>query len=328
VIPPRFRLPLALFAATLVVGIVGYRLLEGWTWLESAWMVVITLTTIGFGEIHPLSDPGRVFTLALIVGGLSVASYTITEFTRYVVEGDMQRAIESRRWKRRMREMHDHYVVLGFGRLGREVAQELRHSSVPVVVVEHSTELVALSESKGFVTVHGDATSDDILRLARVEVAKGIAVATSSNATNVFLTLSARQLNPGALILTRVDDEETARKALKAGANHVLSPQGIGGAHMAHALLRPHARAFLDLATSRHFRELEIDDVKCTRPPVPLHTLRVPERFQVLIVAIHRPDGSLRSVPGPDDLLGGGDVAVVVGQPDQVRAFAAEMDGT
>ncbi len=324
-LPRRFRLPLLLFLGTTVFGVVGYRLIEGWTWLESIWMVGITLTTIGFGEIHPLSDTGRWFTLVLILGGISIVSYTLTEFTRYVVEGELQRAIDERRWRARMRQMHDHYVVVGFGRLGREVAHELRHSGVLVVIVEHDAELVAQAESRGFVTVKGDATLDDTLRIAHVETARGVAIATSSNATNVFLTLSVRQLNANTLILTRVDDEETARKAMKAGANHVLSPQGIGGSHMAHAMLRPHARAFLDLATSRHFRDLEIEDVPCVRPSVPLRSLRIPERFGVLVVAIRRTDGTLRSVPTPEDPLGDGDVAVVLGRPDQVRAFAAEM---
>jgi voltage-gated potassium channel len=328
VIPPRFRLPLALFVGTSVFGVVGYRLLEGWTWLESVWMVGITLTTIGFGEIHPLSDAGRVFTLVLILGGVAIVSYTFTEFTRYVVEGDLQRALDARRWRARMQQMQDHHVVVGFGRLGREVAHELRHAGVPVVVVENDPELVALAESRGFVTVKGDATSDETLRTAHVEAARGVAIATSSNATNVFLTLSVRQLNASAQILTRVDDDEAARKAMKAGASHVLSPQGIGGSHMAHAMLRPHARAFLDLATSRHFRELEIDDVRCTRTAAPLRELRIPDRFGVLVVAIRRQDGTLRSVPTPDDTLGAGDVAVVLGRPDQIRAFAVEMGGT
>lgn len=324
-VPPRFRLPMVLFVLTVGVGVVGYRLLEGWTWLEAFWMVGITLTTIGYGEVHPLSDAGRWFTLGLILVGVSVASYTLGEFTRYVVDGELQRALDERRWRARMERMRDHHVVIGFGRLGREVAQELRHSGVPVVVVEHAPDLVAQAESRGFVTVRGDATLDDTLRVAQIDAARGVAIATSSNATNVFLTLSVRQLNPDALILTRVDDDETARKAKRAGANHVLSPQGIGGAHMAHALLRPNARAFLDLATSRHFRDLEIEDVRCARAAVPLRDLRISERFGVLVVAIRRPDGALHAVPLPDDLLGAGDVAVVLGRPDQVRSFAAEV---
>ena len=224
-----------------------------------------------------------------------------------------------------MDRMQDHHVVIGFGRLGREVAQELRHSGVAVVVVENDPALVQTAESRGFVTVAGDATSDDTLRLARVELARGVAIATSSNATNVFLTLSVRQLNGKALILTRVDDDETANKARRAGADHVLSPQGIGGAHMAHAMLRPHARAFLDLATSRHFRDLEIDDVPCGGVPRALRELQVAERFGVLVVAIRRPDGTLRSVPTPADTLGMGDIAVVLGRPEQIQSFAAAV---
>lgn len=321
----RLRFALFLLVLTVVGGTVGFRWIEGWTWLESAWMMGITLTTIGFGEIHPMSDEGRIFTLVLIVGGISVGSYTATEITRYVVEGDLQRDIEARRWRRAMDTMHDHHVVIGYGRLGREVALELRHAEAPVVVVETEGTAADCAERDGFVVVRGDGTTDDSLRSAAIERARGAAIATSSNASNVFITLSVRQLNPRMLILTRVDDDETARKALKAGANHVLSPQGLGGAHMAHALLRPNARAFLDLAMSRASRELEIGEVTVSGTPHTLAELAAPEKHKVIVVAIRKADGRMITVPGPRDELVAGDIAILVGRPDNVRAFAKTM---
>ena len=321
----RLRFALLLLVATVVGGTVGFRWIEGWTWLESVWMVGITLTTIGFGEIHPLSDQGRVFTLGLILGGISIGSYTATEITRYVVEGDLQRDIEARRWRRLMDTMHDHHVVVGYGRLGREVALELRHAECRVVVVELDGDNAAAAERDGFVVVRGDGTSDDSLRSAGIERARGAAIATSSNASNVVITLSARQLNATLLILTRVDDDETARKALKAGANHVLSPQGLGGAHMAHALLRPNARAFLDLAMSRASRELEIGEVTVRGAPRTLAELAAPDRHKVIVVAIRKGDGRMITVPGPKDELRDGDIAILVGRPDNVRSFARSM---
>lgn len=325
-IPGRFRIPLLAFFVMVVGGVVGYRLLEGWTWLESIWMVGITITTIGFGEIHPLSDRGRVFTLLLIGGGISLGSYTATELTRYVVEGELRRNLEARRFRRTMDTMRDHHVIIGYGRLGREVAQELRHAKQAVVVVESEDDNADRAEHDGYVVVRGDATSDATLRRAAIERARGVAIATSSNASNVFITLSARQLNPTCLVLTRVDDDEAARKALRAGANHVLSPQGLGGSHMAHAFLRPHARAFLDLAMSRDSRELEIGEVAFRGAPTTLAWLAARDRFGVLVVAVRKADGRLMTVPGPQDPLEDGDIAITVGRTEQIQHLQRFVD--
>ncbi|MBT3218380.1 MAG: potassium channel family protein, partial [Proteobacteria bacterium] len=210
----KLRLPILLIAGILIVGTTGYHLIEGWSWLESIWMVVITVTTIGFGEVHTLSAAGRVFTLMLIVCGLSVVTYSATQLTRYVLEGEFRRDFRRRRWRHRMKRMTDHFVVAGYGRLGREVAAELIDNGQKVVVIEQNPVAEEQCEHAGIPAILGDASSDAVLGLAHIERARGIAVATRSNAVNVLVTLSARLLNPDLTIFCRVDDEETASKAL------------------------------------------------------------------------------------------------------------------
>lgn len=320
----KLRLGIALFVLSFVVGTAGYMWIEGWTFLEAFWMVSITLTTIGFGEVRPLSDAGRWFTIALIMGGLSAASYTVGQLTRYVIEGDLQRDVRRRRRERIMRSISDHFIVAGFGRLGAEVAAELRHAGRPVVVLDTDPARIGQADEDGFTALVGDASQDDMLRLAGIERARGLAVATSSTAVNVFVTLSARQLNPSLRIITRVEDEEAVSKAHRAGATSVVSPHGIGGAHMAHGLLRPEARSFLDLATHRSYRELGLEDVRIGAGGAAdsLGAMRLRERFHVMVIAIRRTDGALETVPGPDTRLAEGDVAVVIGKPDDVARFA------
>jgi voltage-gated potassium channel len=310
---------------TLVTGTLGYMMLEDWRFLDAFWMVVITLTTIGYGEIHPLSDPGRWFTLALIIGGLSAASYTLTQLTQFVIEGDFGRLIHQRRRERLMKAMTDHFIVAGYGRLGMEVAAELRHSGYDVVVIESDPARLARADEDGHVALLGDASEDDVLRLAGVDRAIGLAVATSSNAVNVFVTLSAHQLSPALRIITRVESDEAANKARRAGASLVISPHGIGGAHMAHGLLRPESRMFLDLATTRMHRELEIEDVPVGAGGVTgtLLELRLRDRYQIMLIAVRRADGTMVSMPGSDTHLGPGDVAIVIGRPEHVAAFAS-----
>lgn len=234
----ELRTSLLTLVAVMVVGVVGFRTIEGWTWLESLWMAVITLTTIGFGEIHPLSDRGRVFTLLYILLAVGAATYAVAQLTGYVLEGGLARAIRARRRESQMRELREHYIVVGFGRLGREVAEDLRHEGARVVVIDPKPQVADLLP-EGVFFVLGDGSSDAVLREAGVERARAVAVATPSSAVNVFVTLSVRQLNASAQIITRVDEPEAEPKALRAGANTVISPFVSAGNRMSHQLLHP-----------------------------------------------------------------------------------------
>lgn len=326
---PLVRSILALLAV-LVVGTLGYMYIEGWRPLDALWMVLITLTTIGFGEIHPLSDSGRVFTIGLIVGGVSIGTYALTQLTSAVVEGSLLDEVRRRRRRREMEKLNDHFIVVGFGRLGRAVAHELRDGGVPFCIIERDPLLVKAIEDENLAPVIvGDGSHDDVLRAAGITRARGLAVALGSDAETVFVTLSARQLNPTLNIVSRVDRSEDGIKARRAGATSVVSPHGIGGWRIAHGLMRPHATHFVDLATLAAHDQIRLDELQIL-PDSPvdglsLNDLRVRERFNVAVVAIRRPDGSISVVPDAHLKLVRGDVVIVLGSPEGVRAFGEAL---
>jgi voltage-gated potassium channel len=316
---------LALFAI-FAIGVGGYMYLERWTFLESLWMVTITLTTIGFGEIHPLTDLGRWFTMGLIVAGVSVGAYATTQLTSLVLEGQMSGLLRHQRRQAELDKLQNHFIVVGFGRLGRTVVEELIATGVPVCVVERDpTNLAELERLRLCPVVVGDGSTDEVLKQAGILRARGVAVAVSSGAEAVFVTLSVRELNPKIPIITRVSDAEHAVKARRAGATSVVSPHTMGGWRMAHGLVRPHATSFLDLATLASHEDILLEEYQL--PPnspangLSLGSLKIGEHWHVLVIAIRHADGKMVPTPGAAQMLGKGDVIIVVGAPAPVRNF-------
>lgn len=318
------RNALIALVAVLAAGTLGYHLLEGWTWLDSVWMVVITLTTIGFGEAHPLDVPGRLFTIGLIVAGVTIGTWTMSAIGQAVVDGELARWVRRNRRRRQMEKLSGHCIVAGYGRLGRTIVTELLAAHTPVAVIERDAELVREVEAAGIPVVPGDAADDAVLRAAGVERARSLAVAVSGHAEAVYATLSARQLNPGLNIVTRVMDPSHAQKAFRAGATSVVNPHTMGGWRMAQGLLRPHASSFLDVATLADVQSIQLEEVAVTRSAgKPLGSLALGREQGVLVAAIRRANGAMVPVPLDDELLGEGDVLIVLGRPDAVRALLA-----
>ena len=322
----RFRWVVPGMLAIWFTGALGYMVIEDWSFLDGVWMVLITVTTIGFGEVHTLSTAGRLFTMVLIVGGLSLGGYTASQFTRYVVEGGLRADLRERTRRKRVEKLQDHYIVIGHGRLGAEVALDLLHEGQSVVVIDPDPSAAEGLDERILVIV-GDGSSDDVLRQAHVERARGLAVATPSSAVNVYVTLSARQLAPHVPILTRADDDDAVPKALRAGATQVINPYGISGNRMARSLLHPTSTSFLDQAVARHHGNLSLEDVLIGDNPKHhgrLRDLHLRGAYNVLVVAIRRPGHELETAPEADVVIGQGDVVVVVGAPDDIRRFARE----
>lgn len=326
--PRPLALALTAFLAVLTMGVVGYVWLEDWSPLDAVWMVVITLTTIGFGEVHPLSPAGRVFTMGLILAGLAIGTYTTGQITAMIVDGGLGNILRARRRRRQMDALDKHTIVVGYGRLGRTIVQELRAAGVPVAVIEQDAALVQEIESAQICpVVVGDGANDDVLGAAGIRRAKGLAVAVSNPAQAVFVTLSARQMNPDMNIVTRVADAEHALKARRAGATSVVSPHQMGGWRMAHGIVRPHASTFLDLATLGSHEDVQFDEfivgASSTLVDQTLGELMLRDRFQVVIVAIRRKDGTIVPAPGSRVVAQEGDVLIVVGAPSAIRSLAA-----
>jgi len=320
----KLRYALLGLGLMLVLSTTGYMLIEGWSAFDSLWMVIITLTTIGYGEVHPLSNAGRAFTLAMITVGFGLVTYTFAQLTRYVVEGGLRHDLVERRRRIRMERLEDHVIVVGYGRLGREVGDELISRGVPACVIEQKEE-VAEEIPPPAVSICGDGAHDDILLKAGIERARGIAIATPQSTTNVYLTLAARQLAPSISIVTRVDDPDAIEKARRAGADRLVQPYGVGGTRMAHALIHPESSAFVENVITRHDRNLELQDVPVGAEARAWHgslrELSVRQRSGVLVVAIRRDDGTFLTAPDPETQVGPGDVLVVVGRPEDVKRF-------
>ena len=311
----------------LTTGTLGYRFIEGWPWLDCIWMVLITLTTIGYGEPIPLSDHGRYFTMVQIVLGVSLGMYTVGEITRYVVGGRLAEDLFERRRRKQMNKLRDHYIVVGYGRLGREVAAELKHRGHKIVAIDPEGRKLDPHDPILTMSIEGDGSSDGVLEEAHIHEARGLAVATGKDDTNIFVTLTGRQLNPALTILTRINRQTSAAKAVRAGASAVINPYGIGGQRMAQGLLHPTAASLVDRAVGRADTDFELADIEIGETSKfrgKIGALNIPGRFNLLVVAVRKPDGTLQTGSGPETELDAGDVIVVAGRPEDIDRFDVE----
>ncbi|MFT5679149.1 MAG: voltage-gated potassium channel [Myxococcota bacterium] len=328
-LPRPIRYATALLLLIIAVGVVGYMVIEGWSAWDALWMIFITLTTIGYGEVHPLSDGGRLWTVALIISGVSVGTYALTRITALLVEGTLLDDIRFSRRSWQMTRLSNHYIIVGAGRLGMSVIDEVTASGGQVCVIERDPERIAALSRRGLLVIQGDGSNDDVLREAGIARAQGMAVAVPSGAEAIFVTLSARHLSPDLPISTRASDQEEALKARRAGATSVVSPFRMGGWRMAHGLIRPDTSNFLDLATLAANDELLIDELLlkegCRLVGQTLGALGVRREYGVLVVAIRRASGQMLAAPDGDVTLEVGDVLIVVGRSEGVRALAQAL---
>ncbi|MFM2248727.1 MAG: hypothetical protein RL071_4802 [Pseudomonadota bacterium] len=319
-------LSLLMLMLVFLFGIVGYMQIEGWSAFDALWMVVITLTTIGYGEPIPLSVPGRIFTMGLVLGGVTIATYALSAVTQALLEGDLQSYLHQRRQERLMNKMKDHYIIIGYGRLGRVVAQELMETTGPICVIERDPKRCEELRRRDIPVIEGDGADDEHLRAAGIDRCKGVAITTAPAAEAIFATLSVRQLRADVPILTRVESDEEGVKARRAGATKVVSPLIMGGWRMAHGLARPNAASFLDLATLAEAENVMLDELLVepgtTRSGATVASLAVGSHHGVLIVAIRKRDGGLVTAPGAEAPVAEGDVLIVIGEPAKVRHLA------
>ncbi len=308
------------------VGAVGYMWIEGWSYSEGLWMMTITLTTVGYNEVRPLSELGRLWTALMIISGLSVGTYGLTQLTWAVMEGEVSGQWRKKRILRLVKKMQDHVIIVGGGRLGEAVVEELTEAKIPVCVIERDPDRAAKLEPFCPVII-GDGANDDVLRLAGIARARGLAVTTPAGAEAIFVVLSARHLSDTLCISARAEDPEQVLKTKRAGANSVISPYHMGGWRMAHGLIRPEASTFIDLATKSINHELLIDELVVGERlrGHALWELELRRRYEVLVVAIRTPGGELLATPDADTKLKQDDVMIVIGRPEAIHAFSKEL---
>ena len=311
---------LAALITIIVVATSGFHFIEKWTWFDSLYMVIITISTVGYGELSELTSWGRGWAIVTIFLGIGVASYTMLTLGRLaamgLVDGELKRGLARRRMKKVIETISNHHVVSGYGRIGREVARGLRAAGALTVVVEADPDKVGELEADGVPYISGDATDDDVLIKAGIERAKGLAICTPSDPDNLFITLTARELNPAAYILTRCSDPSAEHRLMRAGADKVINPHEIGGQKIASSLLRPTVVEMWDLATGVENTDIAVEEAaifagsELVGRPLAQSGLR--ERYGVIIVAIKR-SGTMLFNPKPTEVFHEGDTLVTIG---------------
>jgi voltage-gated potassium channel len=324
----RWMLPVGALVSLLFLGTLGFHLIEGWNWWDSFYMVLISITTVGYGEVHPLSRPGQVFASCVILSGMGVGSYVLLVLTRTffegVMEGSLQRALNRRRMERELPKLSGHTIVCGYGRLGHEICLSLAAEWRVVVVIEPDPEAYERARDDGFHAVHGDASDEAILRHAGIERASSIAVATST-----YVVLSAKEMRPDLLVLSRADDLVAAKRLRRAGADRVVAPTQIGGQRMAHMLMRPGVVDFLDLAQLNDFPDLFIEELEMHQG-AELRGRTIMEadyskRWHVLVLAVKQADGTRVFRPPANFVVEAGDRVIVAGHRADLKALDTAM---
>lgn len=305
-----------------VVGTAGFYLIEGWRLLDALYMTVITISTVGFMEVHPLSDQGRVFSILLIVVGVGGMMYGLTVLFQILIEGQLHDLMGKYKMKRGIRTMKHHYVVCGYGRVGQHATDALRHRGELVVVIEQQSELLDLLKREGIPFVPGNATDDSVVEAAGIEHAQAIVLALSHEADNVFVALTARQMNPRIRMVARCDEESAYRKLKVAGVDAIIRPHRIGGEAMALAAVEPDVLGYVGVAGSSDQAPLRVDELSIESGSrlvdLAIGELPIESEFDVMIVAIRHHDGRLSYRPHGDVRLRAGDALIVIGEVDKL----------
>ncbi|MEX0267777.1 TrkA family potassium uptake protein [Leptolyngbyaceae cyanobacterium UHCC 1019] len=307
-----------------LLGSSWYHLVEGWRWLDAAYMTVITLATVGFLEVNPLGDRGRIFTIILILLGVISIGYIVNRFTDALIQGYFQEGLRLRRLQQQMEKLSDHYIICGFGRMGQQIAAEFQAEGINFVIADFGHDPVMMAEQLGYTAIQGDATLDETLMRLQIEQATCLIAALPSDAENLYTVLSAKTLNPTVRAIARASTEEALVKLQRAGADSVVSPYITGGKRMAAAALRPQVMDFVDGILSSGDRTFYMEEFELTTPNNPyvgqtLREAKLRSQSGALVLAIRRLDGTPIVGPNADTILMQGDHLICMGTADQIR---------
>jgi voltage-gated potassium channel len=327
----RFAWSLALLAALILSGTLGYAWLEGWDFAEGLYMTVITVGTVGFGEVHPLSDGGRIYTMALILLSTGVMVYATASLTALILEGELFGLLKRKRMNKLIRTLAGHYVVCGDSRIGQHIIEELGRLDQPFVVIEKEPEKVEALLSRNILAVAGDATTDASLLEAGIERAKGLATTLTTDADNLFVVLTARRLNKELRIIAKALDEASRDKLQQVGADGVVMPQAIGGMRMASELLRPNVVSFLDIMIRSKDQAVRVEEIRIldgsNAVGMSLAGSGASTTEGASLVALSRGSEPYRFAPDPDTRLLAGDLLIMLGNSRTIRELEQRLAG-
>jgi voltage-gated potassium channel len=323
------RLLFAIYAFIIIVaiGVIGYMVIEGWSFLDSLYMTITTITTVGFKEVYPLSDAGRIFSICLIIGGVGGALYILTTIMGHFIEAQLD--LGRRRMKTKIAKLKNHYILCGYGRVGESIALTFSEEGVPFVIITNNEEHVARAEKEGYLAVFGDATSDDVLEEAGIKQARGLVAAVGSDTDNTFITLSARELHPDLFIEARCASPASEGKLRRAGADRVISPHAIGGRRMAMLALRPAVVDFIDTVTTGRGRDLQLEtvDVVSGSSLVDQTMGQAKSKVGITVLAIRKQSGKLIDNPSDEEVIEDGDRLIIIGTKQRLSAMEKILTG-
>ncbi|MEE4314169.1 MAG: NAD-binding protein [Desulfofustis sp.] len=318
------KLKISLFLLLIIIGFgtFGYTSVEHMAPFDAFYMTLITISTVGFGEITPLSQAGRAITVIIIIAGISLLTYTLGQIAKIFIEGELREILGRRKLGKQISGLTGHFIVCGFGRIGEVLCKELADERIRFVVIEKQPEKVELLEKMGYLYIAGDATADDVLLQAGLLTAKGLATAVTSDADNVFITLTAKGLKSDVFVLSRAADLKNEKKLLRAGASRVICPYNMGGARMAQILKKPTVVDFLDKAMMSGELGLKLEEAVVQPSSLlvgkTLFTSNLRRDFGVIIVAIKKASCEMVFNPGPEATIDAEDVIVAIGKQEDI----------
>ena len=308
-----------------VLGTLGFALIEDWTLLDAFYMAIITVSTVGFGEVHALSPAGRLFASFIIVVGLGTAFYTLTSVGQLILEGELARALGRRKMKSELAKLSGHYIVCGFDRLGRIVSEGLAHRGASFCVVNNDPSLEGELRGEGFFYVTGDPSDERILKEAGIERAKVLAALLTTDPDNLYLTLTAKGLNPNIVVVARASDEKAELNLQRGGADRVVSTDQSVGFRLLQAVVNPTVVEFMELVSSRRHLQLNLGETEVTSGSIlegrSLHEAAVRNRYEVIVIAIKKKSGEMVFNPDPVESIVVGDILVALGGEEELKEF-------
>lgn len=324
-LPRKLAIAIIVLLSMLLMGTIGFHYLEGWGFFESFYATVVTLSTVGYGDFLPRSKEGMLFTVFLIIVGVGTMLYTIGLVTETMIEGRLKIIMGRGRLEKMIKKMNNHYIICGCGRIGSLICRELAGEKVDFVVIDNNQEVIQKIEEEGFVYLRGDATHEKTLLAAGIKTAKGIVCVLSTDAENLYVILTARELNPGIFILSRSEGEESEQRLLRAGANRVESPYMMGGMRMAMAILRPAMLDFVEITTMRQSLELRMDEISMCEGSSyigkSLEDSNIRQKFGLIVVAVKKESGKMIFNPVAKYVIENNDKLIALGEADNINQF-------
>lgn len=318
----KLLISIVLIISIIVFGTLGYMVVEGWNFRDSLFMTFITITTVGYQEVHDLSANGEIFTIFLLIFGVGIIFYILSLEAKVLIEGQLKGIFERRTLKKKIDDLKNHYIICGYGRMGKTIASELVEKGVDLVVIEKNPQQ---SDRQDRLLIEGDATIDESLKSAGIEKAKGIVSVLPTDAENLFLVLSARELNPNISIVTRAKDEAAENKLSRAGADRVVSPYHAGSVKIANLILKPAVVDFLEFATMDGNFELQLEEIIFQETSKFVHkTLEesaIGRDLRIIIVAIKKSNGNMEFNPSSKSIIEAGDTLIALGEISKLKTL-------